>query len=180
MRFFFRRHVPPAPRVLLIESGSRRLLEGIVPVLPQMFGDQVEIDVVTCYAGAPAGANGAVFNVNDYGGAAGRTRLLGDLKARGYNVAGVICSAEPIMTKWKWWLGARLPAKLFVINENGDFFWLDWAHAATIRHFVAYRAGLTGSSAIPSLIRLALFPLTFTYLLLYACTVHLKRRLRLL
>ena len=40
-------------------------------------------------------------------------------------MTGVICAAEPIMTKWKWWLGNKLPAKTFIINENGDYFWLD-------------------------------------------------------
>jgi len=25
------------------------------------------------------------------------------------------------MNKWKWWLAAKVPAKFFVINENGDY-----------------------------------------------------------
>ena len=35
------------------------------------------------------------------------------------------------MTKWKWWLGAHLKSKIFILNENGDFFWLDWARRRT-------------------------------------------------
>jgi hypothetical protein len=35
------------------------------------------------------------------------------------------------MTKWKWMLAARLPGKVFVVNENGDYFWLDHGHLAT-------------------------------------------------
>jgi hypothetical protein len=180
LRYFFRRRVPAANRLLLIESGSRHLIERAVPSLRTMFGGQIEIDLVTCYGGAPAGIDGQVFNVNDYGGAAGRNKLLADLKGRGHAIAGMICAAEPIMTKWKWWLGARLPVKIFIINENADYFWLDWGHAALIRRFVAYRAGLTGSSAVPALVRLVCFPLTLAYLLLYAGTVHLRRRLRML
>ncbi len=178
MIYFFRRRVPDCSRLLLIESGSRHLIEKVAPSLRAMFGGNLEIDLVTCYPGAPADIDGRVFNVNDYGGGSGRNRLLADLSARGATVAGIICSAEPIMTKWKWWLGAHLPVKVFIINENGDYFWLDRGNLGLIRRFIAYRAGLTGSSAVLSLVRLLCFPLTLTYLLVYAGTVHLRRRLR--
>lgn len=178
MRYFLRRSIPATSRILLIESGSRTLLERVIPPLHSQFGEHVEIDVVTCYVGQPEGLNGKAFNVNDYGGGSGRTRLLADLAQRGHTVAGVLCSAEPIMTKWKWWLGAQLPAKLFIINENADFFWFDRSQLPTIRRFALYRIGLTGSSAVPSLVRLALFPLTFSMLVLYAGAVHARRKLR--
>jgi hypothetical protein len=178
LRYFFYPHIPPCSRILLIESGSRRLLERLIPYLRDLFGQDVEMDLVTCYAGEPAGFHGRVFNINDYGGAPGRNALWADLAARQYKVAGVICAAEPIMTKWKWWLSAKLPAKLFIINENGDYFWLDRVHFRQLRQFVAYRLGLTGSAAVPALVRLACFPVTLAYLLLYAGTVHLRRRLR--
>ncbi len=143
------------------------------------------MDLVTCYAGEPAafregGLNpgGRVFNVNDYGGASGRHTLRADLSERQYTVAGIICAAEPIMTKWKWWLAARLPAKFFIVNENGDYFWFDHVHLRQLRQFLAYRLGLTGSAAVPALIRLICFPVTLAWLLLYAGTVHLRRKLR--
>ena len=178
MRYFFYPHIPPCSRILLIESGSRRLIEGLIPYLRDLFGPDVEMDLVTCYAGEPAGFHGRVYNVNDYGGGAGRIALWTDLAQRQYSVAGVICAAEPIMIKWKWWLAAKLPAKIFIINENGDYFWLDRVHFRQLRQFVAYRLGLTGSAAVPGLVRLACFPATLAYLLLYAGTVHLRRRLR--
>ena len=180
MRYFFRRHIPYPTRILLIESGSRGLIEACLRTLHGMWGANLEIDLVTCYAVTPAGFAGRTFNVNDYGGAAGRNRLLADLLAREYTIAGILCSAEPIMTKWKWWLGAKLPTKIFVINENADIFWLDWGHAGVIRQFIADRAGLTGPGAVVSLARLLFFPVTLGYLLLYAGYVHLRRRLRLL
>ncbi len=178
MRYFFYPHIPPCTRILLIESGSRRLIEGLLPHLRDLFGADVEMDLVTCYAGEPQGFQGRVFNVNDYGGAAGRNALWADLAQREYLVAGVICAAEPIMTKWKWWLGVKLPAKLFIINENGDYFWLDRLRFRQLSRFVAYRLGLTGSAAAPALVRLVCFPVTLAYLLLYAGTVHLRRKLR--
>lgn len=181
MRYFFRRATPPAGRLLLIESGSRRLIEGVIPLLRAGYGEELEIDLVTCFPGTPRGCDGRVFRLSDYrDGSAGRARLRADLQQRGYGIAGMICAAEPIMTKWKWWLAGVLDAKIFILNENGDYFWLDWERRRVIAHFAAYRAGLTGSAAVPALVRFFLFPLTLAYLALYACTVHLRRRLRML
>ena len=169
--------MPPCTRILLIESGSRPLIEGAIPALRSLFGENLEIDLVTCYPGLPQGFDGQVFRVTDYG-PAGRNQVLANLASREYPVAGMICSGEPIMTKWKWWLGAHLKSKLFVLNENGDFFWLDWGHRRNITGFIAYRAGLTGAAAVPTLVRFLLFPLTLAYLILYAGTVHLRRKVR--
>ena len=74
-------------------------------------------------------------------------------------------------------MAARLPAKVFVLNENGDYFWVDWGHWSIIRHFALFRAGLAGSDAVRTLARLALFQFTLLYLLSYEATVHLARRL---
>ncbi len=77
-------------------------------------------------------------------------------------------------------LAARLPGKVFVLNENGDYFWMDHGHLATIRYFILFRAGLTGSGAVRTLARVVLFPFSLLYLILYAITVHLRRSLRTL
>jgi hypothetical protein len=180
LRYFFYPHIPDCRRLLLIESGSRQLIEKVIPYLYDLFGQDVEIDLVTCYAGEPAGVNGRIFNVNDYGGPAGRNALWADLAQREYLVTGVLCAAEPIMTKWKWWLAAKVPAKIFIINENADYFWVDRWHFTQLRRFVVYRLGLTGATALPALVRLVCFPFTLAWLLLYAGTVHLRRKIRLL
>ena len=180
MRYFLSNRVPPFTRVLLIESGRRELLEdllkGLYDVHPNMTAD-----LVTCYGGAPEHfrlGRGRVYRVTDYPDSASRKRFSAELAANGYSVAGIVCSAEPIMTKWKWVLALRLPAKVFVLNENGDYFWLDRGHWSHIRHFVLFRAGLSGSGAVRTLGRLALFPFALVYLVLVAMTVHLRRRLR--
>ena len=117
--------MPAFKRVLLVESGSRDLLEGLIPGIYKSHKN-VKVDLVTCYAGQPDALreDARVFRVTDYGGASGRDRLLADLLAGGeYDVLGIICSAEPIMTKWKWWLAWKLDgAKPFALNENGDYF----------------------------------------------------------
>jgi hypothetical protein len=168
--------------VLLIESGSRSLFENLIPGIYGTYGDDITLDLVTCFAGVPEGLNPAtstVFRITDYPGVQGRLKLLSELRSRNHLVVGIICSAEPIMAKWKWWLAWKLPAKVFVLNENGDYFWLDRFHWGVILHFALYRAGLTGAGAVPTLARLLLFPLTLRYLLMFAGLAHLKRWVRM-
>ena len=181
VRYFLSRRQPPVSRILLVESGSRHLVEGLLPGLRNTYGESVPIDLVTCYAGLPDGfpETNAVYRVTDHRGRAARRTLYRMLAANGYAIMGIVCSAEPIMTKWKWTLAGRLPVKVFVVNENGDYFWLDRGHWRAIRHFVLFRAGLTGAGSVRTLARLLAFPFTLSYLLLYASTVHFKRALRI-
>jgi hypothetical protein len=182
LRYFLRRFVPPFSRVLLVESGSRDLFEDLLSGLYDVHPD-MKADLVTCYAGVPQhfrSESGGVYRVNDYPNSSSRKKLYSLLAANRYTVVGIICSAEPIMAKWKWVLAARLPGKVFILNENGDYFWLDRGHLSNIRHFILFRAGLTGAGAVRTLARLALFPFTLFYLILYAATIHLRRRFRTL
>lgn len=165
----------------MVESGSRYLVEDMLNGLYDLYPN-MRFDLVTCYAGLPKtfrADRGEVFRVTDYPGGAGRSKLFAELKTRRYTVFGIVCSGEPIMTKWKWALLAQVPAKIFILNENGDYFWLDYSNWKTVRHFFLFRAGLAGSGAVRTLARLFLFPFTLAYLLLYAGAVHLRRALRL-
>ena len=83
------------------------------------------------------------------------------------------------MTKWKWLVALRVPAKVFIINENGDYFWMHRENAAILREFALVRMGLEGAGAIRTLGRLFAFPFTFLYLILYAFTAHAGRAFRL-
>ena len=177
MRYFLRRRQPQVSRILLVESGSRRLIEHVLPGLRRTYGERIPIDLATCFPGAPEGID-AVHRVTDHRGRDGRRKLYRALKANRYSIMGSVCSAEPIMTKWKWALAARLPVKVFVINETGDYFWLDRGHWRAILHFALFRAGLTGSGAARTLGRLLVFPFTLLYLLLYASVVHIRRAWR--
>ncbi len=180
MRHFFTRDYPPFTRVLLVESGPRQLFNDLIAGLYETYGHQLEIDLVTCYAGIPEGFRGTVYRVTDYAGPVGRKRIYAELAAAQHPIVGIICSGVPVMTKWKWMLAARLPAKVFVLNENGDYFWLDWAHWRVMAHFALFRAGLTGTAAVPTIARLLFFPVTLGYLLVYAGAVHLRRKIRTL
>jgi len=180
LRGFFTQRVPPFRRILLVESGSRRILDRLIPHLFEVHGETLEIDLVTCFGDAPQAFRGKIFNVNEYRGRDARRRLYSTLAARHYDLAGIVCSAEPLMTKWKWALAWKLDAKLFVVNENCDYFCVHWPQTRTIVHFALFRAGLTGGAAIPTIARLLFFPFVLAYLLAYAAVVHLRRKLRTL
>ncbi|HYZ87111.1 MAG TPA: hypothetical protein VE621_22030 [Bryobacteraceae bacterium] len=167
-------------RVLLVESGSRDLIEELLPGLYKRYGDKISIDLVTCYAGRPKhlDPDAAVYRVTDYVGAAARKNLYQQLRTRNYSVIGIMCTDEPIMTKWKWALAHKVPAKLFILNENGDYFWVQWSEWATMRHFVLFRAGLTDAGAVRTLARVLLFPFSVLYLVLWASLTEARRSLR--
>lgn len=164
--------------MLLVESGSRSIQEKAIEVIRRVYPECEQIDVLTCYAGAPQGANGRIYRVSDYATPDARDKFFAELKSAGYPAIGMLCTAEPIMTKWKFAAAARLPAKLMVINENADFFWCDRGNWRILSTFILFRAGLTGASAVPTLARLLFLPLTAAYLLAYAGAVHFRRMLR--
>jgi hypothetical protein len=179
LRYFFRRYIPPFTRVLLVESGSRGAFDALVPLLYQIYGEAMELDLLTCHETTPTGLRGRVYRVEDYSSPAARRQLLRELAASQYAALGILCSGEPIMTKWKWALTARLPAKVFVINEFAGFLWLDWGQARNLATFARARWGLSGAAATPAIVRLLLLPFALLYLLLFAAIVHTKRRIRI-
>jgi hypothetical protein len=169
-------------RILLVESGSRQVAEQFLEHLRTVQKLDFTADVVTCYDGMPrhTGNKAQAFRVTSYPGGAGRNRLVAELASRSYDTLAILCTAEPIMTKWKWYLVARMRAKPLIVNENGDFFWFDRHQWKIILHFALFRMGLTGGEAVPTLTRLALLPLAAGYLLAYAAWVHGRRKLRIL
>jgi hypothetical protein len=181
MRWLLTQRQPTGSRILLIESGSRSILEGTIAHLQSGWGEGMPIDLVTCYAGLPAGLpeDAKIFQVADYATPDLRRALRTELRSRDYAYAGMICAAEPIMNKWKWWLAAQVPAKFFVINENGDYFWLNRKNLKAMRGFVLVRLGLSGAGALRTIGRLLAFPFSVLYLLLYAAAAHLRRFFRL-
>ena len=180
MRYILSRRGVPITRVLLIESGSRSLIEGLLPHLRATWARDVPIDLITCYNGVPAGLgpDDAVFRVTEYGTPERRKQLIRELRARGYSILGIICSTEPIMTKWKWLIALRLPAKGFVINENGDYFWINREQAGAVWEFCMVRLGLAGEGSLRTIGRLIIFPFALLYLLLYAFAAHSGRIVR--
>ena len=54
MRYFLRHRVPEPSRILLVESGSPRILKMVLPRLQEKFAG-VPIDLVTCFPAPPGG-----------------------------------------------------------------------------------------------------------------------------
>jgi hypothetical protein len=181
VRYILSRGFPPVRSILLVESGSRELLEQAIVSLRRSWGDHIFIDLVTCYSGLPRGfteETTRVYRVSDYRGRQGRRRLYRQLAENHYGIVGIVCSEQPLMTKWKWSLALRIPAKLFIINENADYFPLEVHQWANVWRFMLIRAGLGDAGAVRTLARVISFPFTLLYLLLYATTVHTRRALR--
>ena len=182
VRYLLSGRLPSPSAILLVESGSRAILEKVIAGLRGSWGAEVPIDLVSCFANLPRGLDHAttrVYRVSDYSGRRARRRLYSELRARRYPLMGILCSEEPLMMKWKWALALRVPAKIFIINENADYFWLDRTHLKTIRQFALSRAGLAGSGAVRTLVRVFSFPFALFYLLLYAAAIQARRALRL-
>jgi hypothetical protein len=181
MKYLLSRRTPSGSRILLVESGSRELLERILPHIRETWGATKPIDLVTCYAGSPSGLpdDAAIFRVADYATPEARRKFIDHLRSRDYAYAGLICAAEPVMTKWKWLIAARVPAKFFILNENADYFWLDRENTKVARRFFLVRAGLSGAGSLRAVGRLLLFPFTLLFLITYAFIAHARRGLRM-
>ena len=181
MRYVLTRGDPPVNAIVLVESGSRNLLERLLPTLRNTWGEDIFIDVVSCYPTLPQGfqpETTRLYHVADYRGRDLRRRLYRQLIANRYACVGIICSGEPLMTKWKWAIALLVPARLFLINENADFVWFDRFHWRVLWRFALYRSGLGDAGAVRTLAGLILFPFTLLYLLLYATAVHTRRAFR--
>jgi hypothetical protein len=175
---FLSKRVPRLERAVLVESGAREILERF---LPHFYQHCPYIDVVTCFAGAPAGfdnSRGRIYDISDYQGREGRKKLYAELWNQSYSAVGIVCADQPIMTKWKWAIAAQLPGKLFIVNENVDYFWVDRGNWKTVRHFVLFRAGLSGADAVRTITQLLAFPFTVLFLLLWAGWAHARRWMR--
>jgi hypothetical protein len=181
LRYFLRpRQAPPIRKILLVESGSRHLLERLIPNLRMVYGEDVQFDLCTCFPGCPEalGGKGQIYRTGAYKSAAERTALFRELRANGYDATGLICSAEPIMTKWKWMVAYQAGAHAFLINENGDYVWFDRLHSTGLAAYARTRLGFEDSGAVRTLARILLLPLSLVYLSLYAVKVHSLRALR--
>jgi len=180
VRYFLTGRQPDVSSILLVESGSRAIAERVANTLRRGYGPNVRIDLVSCYSMLPEGfdADTRIYRVSDYRSGDARRKLFRELAANRYSAMGIICSGEPLMTKWKGALAYRVPAKIFIINENADYFWLDYAHLKQAQRLVLLRAGLAGAGAVRTLTRAISFPFVLFYLLLYASVVHARRAMR--
>jgi len=180
MRYFFRRRIPEPERVLLVESGSRAILEKAYARMRALF-PEARFDLCTCYAGEPApGGFQRVFRVTDAPDTLGKLKMALAMRRARPPIAALLFTGEPILGPWKLLLALLLPSKLLVVNENGDFFWLDWSNRATMSQFLAARAGVDGSEVFRIACRVLLFPFIVLFLAVNTLVAYLGRWMRLL
>jgi hypothetical protein len=178
---FFSRRIPNLTKVVLVESGPRPLYDDFIADLYELHGQGIELDLVTCYTGKPRGfreSNGKIYRIQDYRGWDGAKRLALELRSKGPTVLGIICAGVPIMAKWKWLLFAALRSKVFVMNENGDYFWVEYSNSKLILHFMAFRAGMSGDNSIWLPLRMLVYPFGMAYFAAYAAWLHGRKWIR--
>lgn len=177
VRRFWSLATPPLRRILLIESGSREYADNWLRWL-YSGNAHASVDLLTCFDGRPASLpEGTVFPTQDYVTKRARRSLVEELRRNRYDVIAVMCTGEPVMTKWKWYVAAVVPAKVMVVNENADWFWLHRDQWSTVRKFASARLGLSGAGAARAPMQLLALPLTLAYCTAATLYFHLRRRL---
>jgi hypothetical protein len=179
MKGLLRKAVPPARNILLIESGSqdifRRALEGIRRSFPE-----ARLHLLTCWPDAPPGPFASRYVASDYPSNGSKVGLLRSLRRKPPDIMAVLCSKEPVMYSWKMLALLMVPAKTLIINENGDFFWLDWNNRRALRSFMQSRWGIVRTGVALTALRALAFPFTVLYLLATALWLYCRRWRRLL
>ena len=179
MKYFFRRKIPATTDILIIESGSpavaRRALERIRKHFPE-----ARYHLCTCQPDAPSASYTSVFRAADYPTVWKKLGLLYSFCRPGWNILAILCTGEPILLRWKLMALAMLPAKVLVVNEHSDFFWLDWENRRTLRQLASIRWGVNLEEFFATLLRLLVFPFTLLLLLVTAGLLYLRRAWRLL
>ena len=90
----------------------------------------------------------------------------------------MLCADSPIMLSWKLAALLMLPSKFIVVNENADYFVLDYGHLSDLKNFCLRRVGVQPDLVVRLIARALVFPFTLAYLLIYAMVVHLRRVVR--
>ncbi len=179
MKCFFSRKIPLARDVLLLESGSPEVARRAVGEIQKIFPG-ARYHLCTCHPVSAENAFASVFRVNDYASHWERMRVLLSWRQKGWEVLAILCTGEAIMARWKWLALALLPAKVLVVNENADFFWLDWGNRKTLRRFVRMRLGVGQIELLSTVARALVFPITLLILLGTAGFLYSRRGWRLL
>jgi hypothetical protein len=179
MTGFFQTAAPATEDILLIESGSQEVFRRGLASVRRTF-PQARLHLLTCWPDPPPGAFERIHQVRNYASRRDKLQLLWALRKEPPNVVAVLCSKEPVMASWKVLAVIVLPSKALIINENGDFFWLDWRNLRALRQFLETRWTILGKDFLLTALRAVVFPLTVLFLLANALRLYLRRWRRLL
>ncbi len=172
--FLLSRWTPQPERVLLVESGLRSAADLF---LQDLYQDErlTRVDVLTCYGSPPQSfdpAKGQVFFTHQ---TQSRSALFRQLSRSGYSATCLLCTGDDIMTKWKWAVALQVPAKVMIVNESADTFWLDRGHLRELKQMAHDRVGITRLMLVRLLWQALAFPFILLFLSSFAAAVHLRR-----
>jgi hypothetical protein len=179
--FLLSRWTPKLDRVLVIESGARPAAERF---LTRLYIEEPAhlVDLLTCYGSAPAAfdpARGQIFYTHRAQSGGARAELFRGFRAADYSAVCMLCTGDDIMTKWKWAAAVRVPAKVMIVNENADTFWLDRGHIRELKGMARDRVGSAWLMPLRIAYQILAFPFTVSVLLTFAAVVHGRRLWRL-
>lgn len=167
MKYFLRRKIPVVHDVLFIESGSREVTRRAVEGIRQIFPG-ARYHLLTCLPDPPFIPFDTVFRAFDYPSWWSKLRLLLSLRRKGWQVMAILCTGERILWRWKIVALALVPAKVLVVNENADFFWLHWENWRILCRLWAVRWAANLGGLFWTALRALVFPFTLLFLLFTA------------
>ena len=138
------------------------------------------LELCTCFSGLPAAEFDRVWRVTEAPSLGAKWSMARAIAGSRPPVAAMLFSGEPILFYWKAALLLLLPSKILLINENGDFFWLDRPNLPTLRQFVGARLGMNGEGMLRGVCRVVSFPFVLAFLMLAGAFTYLMRWTRLL
>ena len=182
VRYFLTGRLPKVNSILLVESGSRGLIEGADSRACVKAGaSRSSIDLVTCYSTLPKGFeahNTRVYRVGDYRGTRRPRAALPGTGEEPVWSAGNHLLRRSGDGQVEVGAGPAHSGEDFHHQRERRLFLAGPLHLGPLRRFVLFRSGLAGSGAVRTLVRLISFPFTLLYLLLYATSAHARRALR--
>ena len=179
--FLLSRWTPKLERVLVIESGARGAAEKF---LARLYIEEPAhlVDLLTCYGSPPASfdpGRGQIFYTHKARSGSARAELFREFRAARYSAVCMLCTGDDIMTKWKWMAALRVPAKVMIVNESADTFWLDRGHIRELKGMARDRVGSAWLMPLRIAYQIVAFPFTISILLGFAAVAHGKRLWRL-
>jgi hypothetical protein len=162
-----------------MESGSPEVARQALVQIRKVF-PEAQYHLLTCQSDPPPEIFADTFQVFNYPTAWQKLRLLHSFRSKKWEVMVILCTGEPIMLYWKMLAVLLIPAKVLIVNENKDFFWLDWENRGNARHLLRDRWGLNLEQVFYTLLRALVFPITLLILLSTAAFLYLRRVRRLL
>jgi hypothetical protein len=168
-------------QIFIVESCPRELTNRF---LQHIYGVQRSrrADLLTCYVDAPAEfdpARGKILSVHEPEIAQNRRRFIAGLNTSPYTLVVVFCAGSPVLQKWKWAITLCTRAKVLIVNEDGDFFFLDWANRRqAYRLFLQRISGRRGRVNFRTWTEALLVPFTLAFLISYAAVAEIRRLAR--